>query len=96
MSHHSYEPNRADPVVGIRTLDGARNRGGVPWQGLKRNKTSWLLLDRHLRSIWDGDLATYQATTAPEVTFFEWYISTQRIDGLGLPFARDRGHRPRV
>ncbi len=40
------------------------------------------LLDRHLRSIWEGDLDTYRATTAPEVTFFEWYISTQRIDGL--------------
>jgi len=40
------------------------------------------LLDRHLRSIWDGDVATYTATTAPDVTFFEWYISTQRIDGL--------------
>jgi hypothetical protein len=40
------------------------------------------LLDRHLRSIWEGDLETYRATTAPDVTFFEWYISTQRIDGL--------------
>jgi hypothetical protein len=40
------------------------------------------VLDRHLRSIWEGDLETYRATTAPEVTFFEWYISTQRIDGL--------------
>jgi ketosteroid isomerase-like protein len=40
------------------------------------------ILDRHLRSIWEGDLQTYAATTAPEVTFFEWYISTQRIDGL--------------
>jgi hypothetical protein len=40
------------------------------------------LLDRHLRSIWDGDLETYRATTAPDVTFYEWYISTQRIDGL--------------
>jgi len=39
-------------------------------------------LDRHLRSIWAGDLETYRATTAPDVTFFEWYISTQRIDGL--------------
>ncbi len=41
-----------------------------------------VLLDRHLRSIWEGDLETYTATTAPDVTFFEWYISTQRIDGL--------------
>ena len=41
-----------------------------------------VLLDRHLRSIWAGDLADYAATTAPDVTFYEWYISTQRIDGL--------------
>jgi hypothetical protein len=40
------------------------------------------LLDRHLRSIWGGDLGTYTSTTAPDVTFYEWYISTQRIDGL--------------
>ena len=40
------------------------------------------LLDRHLRSIWAGDLETYRATTGGDVTFFEWYISTQRIDGL--------------
>jgi hypothetical protein len=40
------------------------------------------LLGRHLRSIWEGDLETYRATTAPDVTFYEWYISTQRIDGL--------------
>jgi ketosteroid isomerase-like protein len=40
------------------------------------------LLDRHLRSIWKGDLDTYRATTGEDVTFFEWYISTQRIDGL--------------
>ncbi len=42
------------------------------------------LLDRHLRSIWEGDLETYAATTASDVTFFEWYISTQRIDGLAF------------
>jgi hypothetical protein len=40
------------------------------------------LLDRHLRSIWAGDLETYTATTAADVTFYEWYVSTQRIDGL--------------
>ncbi len=40
------------------------------------------LLDRHLKSIWAGDLETYRATTGEDVTFFEWYISTQRIDGL--------------
>lgn len=40
------------------------------------------MLDRHLRSIWAGDRDTYAATTAPDVTFFEWYISNQRIDGV--------------
>lgn len=40
------------------------------------------LLDRHLKSIWAGDLDAYRATTAEDVTFYEWYISTQRIDGL--------------
>ena len=40
------------------------------------------LLDAHLKSIWAGDLETYRATTGEDVTFFEWYISTQRIDGL--------------
>ncbi len=48
----------------------------------KKKKEILALLDRHLRSIWAGDLATYTATTAADVTFFEWYISTQRIDGL--------------
>jgi ketosteroid isomerase-like protein len=42
------------------------------------------LLDRHLKSIWEGDLETYRATTGEDVTFYEWYISTQRIDGLAF------------
>lgn len=40
------------------------------------------LLDRHLQSIWTGDIETYRQTTAADVSFFEWYISPQRIDGL--------------
>ena len=40
------------------------------------------VLDRHLRSIWASDLQVYAATTATDVTFYEWYVSTQRIDGL--------------
>jgi hypothetical protein len=42
------------------------------------------LLDLHLKSIWAGDLETYRATTGEDVTFYEWYISPQRIDGLGF------------
>jgi len=42
------------------------------------------LLDRHLQSIWEGDIETYRQTTAADVSFFEWYISPQRIDGLAF------------
>ena len=40
------------------------------------------VLDRNLQSIWDGDAEAYRATTVEDVSFFEWYISPQRIDGL--------------
>ena len=40
------------------------------------------VLERNLQSIWDGDVETYRATTADDVSFFEWYISPQRIDGI--------------
>ena len=40
------------------------------------------LLDRSLQSIWNGDAETYRALTAEDVSFYEWYISPQRIDGL--------------
>ncbi len=42
------------------------------------------VLDAHLKSIWAGDLEAYTATTGEDVTFYEWYISTQRIDGLNF------------
>ena len=37
------------------------------------------VLNRNLQSIWDADVATYAETCAPDVSFFEWYITTQRI-----------------
>ena len=40
------------------------------------------LLDRSLQCIWDGDADAYRAITAEDVSFYEWYISPQRIDGL--------------
>ncbi|MCX7852677.1 MAG: hypothetical protein N2383_07805 [Caldilineales bacterium] len=45
-------------------------------------------LDRHLRSIWQGDIETYRATTSEDLSFFEWYISPVRIDGLDFHCAR--------
>ena len=45
-------------------------------------KTIFDVLDRNLKSIWNGDVDAYRATTAEDLSFFEWYISPQRIDGL--------------
>jgi hypothetical protein len=39
-------------------------------------------LERHLQSIFDSDLETYHATTVPELTLYEWYITPHRIDGI--------------
>lgn len=40
------------------------------------------LLDRSLRAIWEADATAYSETCAADVSFFEWYITTQRIDGI--------------
>ena len=51
------------------------------------------VLDRNLQSIWDGDAEAYRATTAEDVSFFEWYISPQRIDGLDFHLRELRVHK---
>jgi len=51
------------------------------------------VLERNLNSIWDGDVDTYRATTAEDVSFYEWYISPQRIDGLDFHLRELGVHR---
>jgi ketosteroid isomerase-like protein len=51
------------------------------------------VLNRNLQSIWDGDVETYRATTADDPSFFEWYISPQRIDGLDFHLRELTVHR---
>jgi hypothetical protein len=51
------------------------------------------LLDRQIQSIWDGDVATYRATTAADCSFFEWYICPHRIDGLDFHIRELSVHR---
>lgn len=51
------------------------------------------ILHRNLQSIWDGDVDAYRATTSEDVTFFEWYISPQRIDGLDFHLRELAVHR---
>ena len=39
-------------------------------------------LHRHLHSIFTRDYATYEATTSPELSLYEWWITPHRQDGL--------------
>lgn len=51
------------------------------------------VLNRNLQSIWDGDAEAYRATTADDVSFFEWYISPQRIDGIDFHLREIQIHK---
>ena len=46
----------------------------------------WAFLEEHLRSIYEGDWATYEATTHEELSLYEWFVAPHRLDGL--PFHR--------
>jgi hypothetical protein len=39
-------------------------------------------LEQHLQSIFDNDSDAYHASTVPELTLYEWYVTPHRIDGL--------------
>jgi hypothetical protein len=51
------------------------------------------VLERNLRSIWEGDVVAYRETTSENLSFFEWYISPQRIDGLDFHLRELRVHK---
>jgi len=44
----------------------------------------WNALDRHLTSIFAGDAETYVATTAEDLSLYEWWVTPNRQDGLGF------------
>ena len=46
----------------------------------------WAFLDWHLRSIFTGDSETYAATTAKDLSLYEWFVSPHRQDGLDFHF----------
>lgn len=37
---------------------------------------------KHLQSIQENDLDAYHATTHPDLTLYEWWITPHRIDGI--------------
>lgn len=67
----------------IELFEGAKERkSGRGGKAASRRRTVLEALEKNLRSIWEGDVELYRATTADDVTFFEWYISPDRIDGI--------------
>lgn len=42
----------------------------------------WAFLHRHLQSIFTRDAAAYKATTATDLSLYEWFITPHRQDGL--------------
>jgi ketosteroid isomerase-like protein len=46
----------------------------------------WTFLDRHLRSIFTHDAATYKETTSDDLSLYEWFVTPHRQDGLDFHF----------
>jgi ketosteroid isomerase-like protein len=42
----------------------------------------WDFLYRHLRSVFERDFTTYKATTADDLSLYEWFVVPHRQDGL--------------
>ena len=53
---------------------------------LNREQEIWDFLHRHLRSIFTRDVETYKATTAVDLSLYEWFVTPHRQDGLDFHF----------
>ncbi|MCP5095783.1 MAG: protein kinase [Chloroflexi bacterium] len=42
----------------------------------------WGFLHRHLQSVFSQDVETYKATTADDLSLYEWFVTPHRQDGL--------------
>jgi ketosteroid isomerase-like protein len=42
----------------------------------------WDTIHRHLESIFTRDVEAYKATTAEDLSLYEWFVSPHRMDGL--------------
>ena len=48
----------------------------------KTEQEIWDFLHQHIQSIFTKDVATYKATTAVDLSLYEWFITPHRQDGL--------------
>lgn len=44
----------------------------------------WAFVERHLTAIFNGDWDTYEATTAADLSLYEWWVLPHRQDGLAF------------
>ena len=51
-----------------------------------REQEIWAFLHRHLQSIFTRDSETYAATTAADLSLYEWFVTPHRQDGLDFHF----------
>ena len=49
-------------------------------------KEIWDTIHRHLESIFTRDVETYMATTAEDLSLYEWFVTPHRQDGLPFHF----------
>lgn len=49
---------------------------------MEEEQAIWDFLHQHLQSIFTRDAAAYQATTAEDLSLYEWFITPHRQDGL--------------
>ncbi|MFZ0544866.1 MAG: hypothetical protein WAM60_05485, partial [Candidatus Promineifilaceae bacterium] len=45
-------------------------------------KEIWDTVHRHLKSIFTKDVEAYEATTAEDLSLYEWFVVPHRQDGL--------------
>lgn len=50
--------------------------------GMDAGEQVWEVVHRHLLSIFERDPETYEATTAEDLSLYEWFITPHRQDGL--------------
>ena len=51
---------------------------------MEHEEEIWRTLHRHIRSFLERDPETYRATTAEDLSLYEWFITPHRQDGLGF------------
>lgn len=52
----------------------------------EKEQEIWAFLHRHLQSIFARDSETYEATSAEDLSLYEWFVAPHRQDGLDFHF----------